>query len=310
MSAASSSQSSHSRGGSIKTQSLTSDGMSRNRKRQERRKQRLQEMQGLLYSKHFSNCRLPVLVASSSEEQLLQLKRFESITEPPSNRRSPLFVIPPSNSPWARLRLVPCPCQGCRCSIDPSALLGHYLNDHLPFMGVPFFELEAGKVTSLTCHFSSLEKDVNTLLGVYGYRRTGLNPLKCHRNTHLPAHYRQFSQHSPLFIFACRTAHSMLWQRKRVDQEVLAIWVATPMQGMVITLRLLVQPTKSSRYYSKQIKARPIVPWSANQPCSEFIKTDSNVVLISFDDLRQLMDLDVWQQMLTVELKVIGEARI
>ncbi|XP_017132522.1 uncharacterized protein LOC108149442 [Drosophila elegans] len=289
-------------------QPLSTNGLSRNRKRQERRKQRLQEMQGLLYSKHFSNCRLPV---SSSEQQLLRLKRFESLTDPPSrSRRSPLSMSPSSDSPWARLRMVPCPCQGCRCSLEPSALLGHYLSDHLPGMGVPFTELEAGRVTSLTCHFSSLEKDVNTLLGVYGYRRTGLNPLKCHRNIHLPAEYRQFSQHSPLMIFACRTEHSLLWKRSRVNQEVLAIWVATPLQGVVITLRLLVQPARSTRYYSKQIKARPILPWSANQPCSEFIKTDSNAVLISLEDLWQLRDLDVWQQLLTVELKVIGEARI
>ncbi|XP_016998526.3 uncharacterized protein [Drosophila takahashii] len=286
------------------------DGKTRSQKRQEKRKQRLLEMQSLLYTKHFSNCRLPVSVASNSEEHLLQLKRFGSLTEPPSSRRSPLFVIPSSDSPWARLRLVACPCQGCRCSLEPSALLGHYLSDHLPGMGVPFFELEMGKKVSLTCHISGLESEVNTLLGVYGYRRTGLNPLKCHRNTHLPAQYRHLSKHSALMVFACRTTHSVLWERRRIKQEVLAIWVTTPLQGVAISLRLLVQPAKSVRYYSKQIKARPILPWTANQKCSEFIKTDSNVIIISFDDLRPLMDLDVWQQMLTVELKVVSETRI
>ncbi|XP_016962089.1 uncharacterized protein LOC108032649 [Drosophila biarmipes] len=286
------------------------DALTRSQKRQQKRKQRLQEMQSLLYTKHFSNCRLPVSVASSSDEQLLQLKRFGSLTEPPSSRRNPLFVIPSNDSPWARLRLVACPCHGCRCSVEPSALLGHYLSDHLPGLGVPFFELQMGKKVSLSCHISSMERDVNTLLGVYGYRRTGLNPLKCHRNTHLPAEYRHFSQHSALMIFGCRTAHSVLWERKRVKHEVLAIWVTSPLQGVAITLRLLVQPAKSPRYYSKQIKARPILPWTANQPCSEFIKTDSNVILISFEDLRQLMDLDVWQQMLTVELKVVSETKI
>ncbi|XP_017047913.1 uncharacterized protein LOC108092706 [Drosophila ficusphila] len=286
------------------------DRRSRSQKRQERRKQRLQEMQSLLYTKHFSNCRLPIPVASSSEEQLLHLKRLENLTETPRSRRIPLFVLPHSSSPWARMSLVPCPCQECKCFMEPCGLLGHYLRDHLPGMGVPFFELEAGKKATLTCHFSSLESDINSLLGVYGYRRTGLNPLKCHRNTHLPAEYRQYSQHGALMVFACRTAHSMLWQKKRVKCDVLALWVSTPLQDVSIKLRLLVQPAKSPRYYSKLIKARSIFPWSANQPCSEFIKTDSNVILISFEDLRELMDLDVCQQLLTVELKVISESRI
>jgi len=286
-------------------------GLSRNRKRQERRKQRLQEMQDLLYTKHFSNYRLPASVAAPAPEDqlLLKLQNFESLTEQPSSSRKSTATTS-SDSPWSRLRLVACPCHGCLCSVDPSALLGHYLSDHLPGMGVPFYELEMGKRVSLTCHISSLERDVNTLLGVYGYRRTGLNPLKCHRNTHLPVEYRRFSQHSALMIFACRTMHSVLWERKRVKHEVLAIWVATPLHGVAITLRLLVQPANLPRYYTRQIKARPMLPLSSNQSCSEFIKTDSNVILISLNDLRPLMDLDVWQQSLTVELKVISEARI
>ncbi|EDW45994.1 uncharacterized protein LOC6617815 [Drosophila sechellia] len=287
-------------------------GLSRNRKRQEKRKQRLQEMQDLLYTKHFSNYRLPASVAAPApEDELLQLQNFHSLTEQPSSsRKSALPVTTSSDSPWSRLRLVACPCHGCLCSVEPSALLGHYLSDHLPGMGVPFYELEMGKRVSLTCHISSLEKDVNSLLGVYGYRRTGLNPLKCHRNIHLPVGYRRFSQHSALMIFACRTMHSVLWERKRVKHEVLAIWVATPLQGVAITLRLLVQPANLPRYYARQIKARPMLPLSSNQTCREFIKTDSNVILISLDDLKALMDLDVWQQSLTAELKVISEARI
>lgn len=290
---------------------LSSEAMSRNRRRQERRKQRQQDMQRLMYTKHFSNCRLPVSVASSSDEQLLRLGRVGSLTAPPSERRSTLFVNSSSNSPWDRLRLVPCPLQGCRCSLDPSALLGHYLSDHLPALGIPFAELGTGKRVSLSCHVSSLDTDVHTLLGVYGYRRTGLNPLKCTRNTHLPAEYRQFSQYGTLLVFACRTQHSMLWQAKGGKKhDVLAIWASTPLQDVVISLRLLVQPANSARYYSKQVRARPIQPWSGKQSCGEFIRTDSNVVLISFEDLRPLMDLDVPQQLLTVELKVVGEAKI
>ncbi|XP_043662281.1 uncharacterized protein LOC122626185 [Drosophila teissieri] len=299
---------------SAKDLSAPIHGLSRNRKRQERRKQRLHEMQNLLYTKHFSNYRLPAsLAASPSEDQLLQLQlqNFDSPTEQsPSSRKNPLPVNASSDSPWTRLRLVACPCHGCLCSVEPSALLGHYLSDHLPGMGIPFLELEVGKRVSLTCQVSSLERDVNSLLGVYCYRRTGLNPLKCHRNTHLPVEYRCYSQHSALMIFACRTMHSVLWERKRVKHEVLAIWVATPLHGVAITLRLLVLPANSARYYTKQIKARPMLPLSSNQTCSEFIKTDSNVILISLEDLRPLMDLDVWQQLLTVELKVISEARI
>ncbi|EDV58728.2 LOW QUALITY PROTEIN: uncharacterized protein Dere_GG10222 [Drosophila erecta] len=289
-------------------------GLSRNRKRQERRKQRLHEMQNLLYTKHFSNYRLTASVAATpSEDQLLrlQLQDFDSLIEqPPSSRKSPLLVNASSDSPWTRLHLVACPCHGCLCSVEPSALLGHYLRDHLPGIGLPRLELEMGKRVSLTCSFSSLERDVNSMLGVYCYRRTGLNPLKCHRNTHLPLEYRRFSQHTALMIFACRTMHSVLWERKRVKREVLAIWVATPLHGVAIALRLLVQPAKSPRYYTKQIKARPMLPLSSNQTCSEFIKTDSNVILISLEDLRPLMNLDVWQQSLTVELKVISEARV
>ncbi|KAH8279746.1 hypothetical protein KR054_003804, partial [Drosophila jambulina] len=289
----------------------SSDAMSRNQKRQERRKQRRQDVQHLLYTKHFSNCRLPVSVASSSEEQLLRLGRFGSLTSPPSERRSKFFVNSPSKSPWDRLRLVPCPIEGCRCSLDPSSLLSHYLSDHLPGLGIPFVELVTGKRVSLSCHVSSLECDVHTLLGVFGYRRTGLNPLKCLRNTHLPAEYRQFSQHGALLVFACRTQHSMLWQTKGgTKHDVLAIWASTPLQDVVISLRLLVQPANAARYYTKQVRARPIQPWSARQSCGEFIRTDSNVILISFEDLRQLMDLDVSQQLLTVELKVVGEAKI
>ncbi|KAH8238793.1 hypothetical protein KR038_000326, partial [Drosophila bunnanda] len=289
----------------------SSDAMSRNQKRQEGRKQRRQDIPQLMYTKHFSNCRLPVLVTSSSDEQLLRLCHFGSVTSPPSDRRSKLFAISPSKSPWDRLRLVSCPIQGCCCSVDPSALLSHYLSDHLPGLGIPFVEVVTGKRVSLSCHVSSLVSDVHTLLGVFGYRRIGLNPLKCPRNTHLPAEYRQFSQHGALLVFACRTQHSMLWQTKGVTKpDVLAIWASTPLQNVVISLRLLVQPANSPRYYTKQVRARPIQPCPARQSCGEFIRTDTNVILISFEDLRQLMDLDVPQQLLTVELKVVGEAKI
>ncbi|XP_017075750.2 uncharacterized protein LOC108110961 [Drosophila eugracilis] len=310
MAASTSSKRNNQTGALAMIQPSSIDGMSRNRKRQEKRKQRLQEMQSLLYTRHFSNYRLPVHVPSSTEKQLLHLKRSDSVTEPPMSTKKPISVMPSSSSPWSQLRLVACPCNGCRCSLEPSALLGHYLSDHLLGMGVPFFELQMGKLISVTCHVSNLETDVNTLLGVFGYRRTGLNPLKCHRNSHLPPEYRHFSQHSALMIFACRTSHSMLWERKRVKHEVLAIWATTPLQGVAITLRLLVKPAKSTRYYSKQIKARPLVPWPSSQPCREFIKTDSNVILISFKDLNELMDLDVWQQMITIELKVVNELKI
>ncbi|KAH8251186.1 hypothetical protein KR032_002018, partial [Drosophila birchii] len=291
--------------------SSSSDAMSRNQKRQEKRKQRRQNIQHIMYTKHFSNCRLPVMVKSSSDEQLQRLSQFGSLTSPPSDRRSKLFVISPSKSPWDRFRLVPCPIQGCHCSQDPSALLSHYLSDHLPGLGIPFVQLVMGKRVSLSCHVSSLESDVHTLLGVFGYRRTGLNPLKCPRNTNLPAEYRQFSQHGVLLVFACRTQHSMLWQTKEgTKHDVLAIWASTPLQNVDISLRLLVQPANSARYYTREVRARPIQSWSARQSCGEFIRTDSNVILISFEDLRPLMDLDVPQQLLTVELKVVGEARI
>lgn len=260
---------------------------SRNQKRRQRRKQRLQDVQSSLYTRRFSNYRLPMAaaVASYSEEQLLRLDSYQSFTAPPSDRagRSPLFVVQPSNSPWARLHMVACPCSGCRCSL------------HISMIGRRF---------SLSCHFSSLESDVNTLLGVFAYRRHGLNPLKCQRNTHLPAKYRHYSQHDALMVFACRTQHSMLWQQRKTKNDVLAIWVSTPLQTATISMRLTVQAEKSSSFYSKELKARPIHPDS--RPCKEFIRTDNNVMLISFDDLRGLMDLDVWQQMLMVDMKVLG----
>lgn len=284
---------------------------SRNQKRRQRKKQRLQDVQHSLYTQRFSNYRLPVAaaVASYSEEQLLRLDSYQSFTAPPSDRagRSPLFVVSPSNSPWARLHMVACPCSGCRCSLHISSLLGHYLNDHLPSMGIPPVELRIGRRVSLSCHFSSLESNVNTLLGVFVYRRHGLNPLKCQRNTHLPTKYRHYSQHDALMVFACRTQHSMLWQQRKTKNDVLAIWVSTPLQKATISLRLTVHADKSSSFYSKELKARPIHPDS--RPCKDFIRTDNNVILISFDDLRGLMDLDVWQQMLMVDMKVLGEEK-
>ncbi|KAH8324851.1 hypothetical protein KR074_008077 [Drosophila pseudoananassae] len=296
---------------SSKSPHLPSNPISRHQKRRERRKQSQQNVHHSMYTQHFSNYRLPmaVAVASYSDEQILRLDSFQSFTAAPSERagRSPLFVVSPSPSPWDRLHLVACPCSGCRCSLHISALLGHYLNDHMPSMGIPLEEVRINKRVSLSCHFSSLENDINTLLGVYVYRRHGLNPLKCQRNTHLPAKFRHYSQHDALMVFACRTQHSMLWQKQKTKNDVLAIWVSTPLQKATISLRLTVQTAKSSRYYSKELKARPIHQDSLS--CKEFIKTDSNVILISFDDLREVMDLDVWQQMLMVELKVLGEEK-
>ncbi|XP_022220196.2 uncharacterized protein LOC111072558 [Drosophila obscura] len=273
------------------------------KQRHKRRKRHIQDTQS------YSSVKLPISEASTSEVRFLRLNRYEykSITSQSSLQNSSLFETARNKSNWSQLRLIRCPCHACQCSLEPSGLLGHYLRDHLHGMGLPFVEMRPEKKTSLCCHVSSLEHDVNTLLGVFGYRRAGLNPLKCARNTHLPAEYRQYSQHGVLMVFGCRTQHSLLWHRKPAVDEVLAVWVTTPLQDVTVSLRLQVQAAQSSRCYSKPLKARPV---SATQDCKEFIKTDRNAILISVEDLRGLMaNVDVWQQLLTVELKLLGEQK-
>ncbi|SPP85729.1 Hypothetical predicted protein [Drosophila guanche] len=246
--------------------------------------------------------------ASTSEDDFLRMNRYEykSITSQPSIKKSSLLGTARNNSNCSRLRLISCPCHACQCSLDASDLLGHYIRDHQHGMGLPFVELGPENKASMSCHVRSLEHDVNTLLGVFGYRRPGLNPLKCARNTHLPSEYRKYSQHGVLMVFGCRTQHSLLWHRKPDIDDVLVIWVTTPLQNASVSLRLLVQAGPSLSYY-KTVKARPA---SATQDCKEFIKTDSNAMLMGVDDLRGLMDLDVWQQLLKVELKLLGKQKI
>ncbi|BFF93818.1 uncharacterized protein DMAD_11595 [Drosophila madeirensis] len=246
--------------------------------------------------------------ALASEDGFLRLNRYEykSITSQPSIKKSSQFETARNNSNCSHLRLIPCPLHACQCSLDPSGLLGHYIMDHQHGMGLPFVELGPEKKASMSCHVSSLEHDVNTLLGVFGYRRTGVNPLKCARNTHLLSEYRKYSQHGVLMVFGCRTQHSLLWHRKPAIDDVLVIWVTTPLQSASVSLRLQVQAGPSRGYY-KAVKARPA---SATQDCKTFIKTDSNAILIGVDDLRGLMELDVWQQLLKVELKLLGEQKI
>ncbi|XP_017154305.1 uncharacterized protein LOC108163494 [Drosophila miranda] len=279
-----------------------------NDQRQSKSKKRQGRMgnQHIQNTQSYSSFNQPISEASTSEDRFLRLNRYEykSTTSQSSIRKLSLFETVRNNSNWSRPRLIHCPCHACHCSLDPSGLLGHYLRDHLHGMGVPFAEVRPEQKVSLCCHISSLEHDVNTLLGVFGYRRSGLNPLKCARNNHLPAEYRQYSQHGVLMVFGCRTQHSLLWHRKPAMDDVLAVWVSTPLQDVSVCIRLLVQAEQSSRSYSKHLKARSVC---ATQDCKEFIKTDSNSILISFADLRGLMDLDVWQQLITVDLKILGE---
>ncbi|KAM8715818.1 hypothetical protein ACLKA7_002805 [Drosophila subpalustris] len=282
----------------------------RRRRRQEKRQKRLEDTKLSLFDTPFSNYRLPVSVAST-DLNLVQLSRYDSLAD--RDRHPPLYVVPDQKSQWARLRMVSCPLHGCSCTLDPNGWLAHYLNVHLPRLGMSFVDvpLPTEKQTlRATCHIDSLEYDVNKLLGVYGYHRLGLNPLSCPRNTLLPREYRKFSQHGVLMLFACRTRHSLLWQRKQMD-DVIAIWVSTPLQSVSISLRCVVQPAESTRYYSKRIKARPL-PTSTMpaSPCRDFIKTDSNVLVISYQDLWQLMSLNSSQQLLQVELHVTGEQKI
>ncbi|XP_034472039.1 uncharacterized protein LOC117779826 [Drosophila innubila] len=283
---------------------------SRRHRRQEKRQKRLEDTRLALIAKPYSNYRLPVSVPST-DVNLLLLSRYDALAD--RDRHPPLFVVPDQKSQWARLRMVLCPVHGCSCSLDPNGWLAHYLNVHLPKLGMSFVgvPLPTEKQTlHATCHIDSLEYDVNTLLGVYGYHRLGLNPLNCPRNTLLPREYRKYSQHGVLMLFACRTRHSLLWQRKQMD-DVIAIWVSTPLQGVSISLRCVVQSAQSTRYYSKCIKARPL-PTAVVQasPCRDFIKTDSNVIVISYQDLWQLKSLNAGQQLLHVVLHVTGEQKI
>ncbi|EDW71480.1 uncharacterized protein [Drosophila virilis] len=282
----------------------------RQRRRQEKRQRQLKEKTHLLYTKHFSNFRLPVSVPST-DLKMVQLSRYESIVD--RERHPPLFVVPDQKSQWARLRMISCPCHGCSCTLDPNGWLSHYLSVHMPRLGVPFvdvpFPIEK-QTLHATCNVGSLDYDVNTLLGVFGYQRFGLNPLNCPRNTLLPRDYRKYSQHGVILLFACRTRHGLLWQRKQID-DVVAIWVSTPLQGISISLRCVVHPAQTTRYYPKLLHARPLPASSVKAPpCREFIKTDSNVIVISYQDLWQLLTLNVGQQLLNVELHLTGEQKI
>ncbi|TDG45643.1 hypothetical protein AWZ03_007918 [Drosophila navojoa] len=287
---------------------------SRSSKRRQRRKEKhikhLEDTKHLICTKHFSNYRLPVAVAST-DFKMVQLSRYESIID--RDRHPPLYVIPDQKSEWARLKMISCPCHGCDCALDPNGWLSHYINVHMRRLGVPFVDVPfpvEKQTLRASCNLSYLDYDVHTLLSVYGYQRFGLNPLKCPRNTLLPKEYRKYSQHGVLLLFACRTRHGLLWHRKQID-DVVAIWVATPMQGVTVSLRCVVQPSESVRYYSKRLQSRQL-PTSGLKPtpCRDFIKTDFNVVVISFEDLRELMAKSEGEQVLNVELHLMGEQRI
>ncbi|XP_060665468.1 uncharacterized protein LOC132797734 [Drosophila nasuta] len=282
----------------------------RRRRRQEKFHNQHKDTTLSLFSKPYSNYRLPVSVAST-DLNLVQLSRYDSLAD--RARHPPLYVVPDQKSQWARLRMISCPIQGCSCTLDPNGWLAHYLNEHMPRTGIAFKDVAfptEKKTLHAVCHINSLEYDVDKLLGVYGYQRLGLNPLNCPRNTLLPRDYRKFSQHGVLMLFACRTRHSLLWERKQMT-DVIAIWVSTPLQAVSITLRCVVQPAQSTRYYSKRIHARSL-PTTAVQaaPCRDFIKTDSNVIVISYQDLWPLMSLSPGQQLLHVELHVMGEQKV
>lgn len=294
---------------SLDADSLAGSSKSTRRQRQkEKHLKRLENTQHTLFTKHFSNYRLPVSVASE-DFNMVQLSRYDSITD--RERHPPLFVIPDQNSQWARLKMISCPCHGCSSTLDPNGWLSHYLNVHIRRLGVPFVDVPfpvEKQTLRASCKVSCLDYDVNTLLGVYGYQRLGLNPLKCQRNTLLPKEYRKYSQHGVLLLFACRTRHGLLWHRKQMD-DVIAIWVVTPMQGVTVSLRCVVQPARSTRYYSKRLQSR-LLPTSGVKatPCRDFIKTDCNVVVISCQDLLQMPQSED-QQVLNVELHVMGEQR-
>ncbi|ALC38403.1 CG15482 [Drosophila busckii] len=291
---------------------LESAASSKRKRRQVKREQRVQMSKHSVFTKHFSNCRLPVPVPST-DLKLVRLSRHESLLD--RERHPPLYVVPDQKSQWARLRMVHCPCNGCNAHVDPNGLLSHYLNEHMPRLGVPFVEVPypvEKQTLRASCLPNALESDVHTLLGLYGYKRLGLNPLNCARNTLLPRDYRQYSQHGVLMLFACRTRHALLWQRKDADaDDVIVIWVATPLQDVSVCLRCVVQPAESTRYYSKRLKARPLaLAASAPIACHEFIKTDCNAIVISCQDLWQLMPLNSNQLKLNVELHLTGEQKI
>lgn len=279
-------------------------------RRLEKRKKRLEETSLLEYTRPFSNYRLPVPVPSTNLT-LVHLSRHESFLE--KQRHSPLYVVPDQKSRWARLRMITCPVHGCGCSLDPDRLLAHYLTDHMCQLGTSFTEIPmpiASQTLRSSCRIDTLDYDINNLLCVFGYQRSGLNPLNCSRNTMLPRDYRRFSQHGVLMLFACRTRHAQLWQRQQMD-DVIVIWVSTPLQDVSVSLRCVVQPVESTRYFSKVINARPIPKSSASAPpCREFIKTDSNVLVISYRDLWPQKSLTDLQQLLNVQLHVTGEKKV
>lgn len=280
------------------------------RRRLEKRQKRLEQARLCEYTRPFSNFRLPVPVPSTNLN-LLQLTRHESILD--SERHPPLYVVPDQKSRWARLRMVTCPVHGCGCTLDPNFLLAHYLTKHMRDLDTSFKEIPIPIETHImraTCGVDGLENDFNKLLGVFGYQRVGLNPLICSRNTMLPRDYRKYSQHGVLMLFACRTHHAQLWQRQQMD-EVIVIWVSTPLDDVSISLRCIVQPAESTRYFSKVIKARPIPKSSAPvPPCREFIKTDRNVMVISHRDLWPQTPLSEGKQLLNVQLQVTSEQKI
>lgn len=279
-------------------------------RRLERRKKRLEESSILEYTRSFSNYRLPVPVPSTNLT-LVHLSRHESFLE--KQRHPPLYVVPDQKSRWARLRMITCPVHGCGCSLDPNGLLAHYLTDHMHQLSTSFTEIPMPielQTLRASCRIDTLDYDINNLLGVFGYQRSGLNPLNCSRNTMLPRDYRRYSTHGVLMLFACRTRHAQLWQRQEMD-DVIVIWVSTPLQDVSVSLRCVVQPVESTRYFSKVLKARRIPKSSASAPpCREFIKTDCNVLVISYKDLWPQKSLTDLQQLLNVQLQITDEKKV
>lgn len=279
-------------------------------RRLEKRIRRLEEATLLEYTKPFSNYRLPVPVPSTNLA-VVHLSRHDSLLD--KQRHPPLYVVPDQKSRWARMRMITCPVHGCGCSLDPDGLLAHYLTDHMDQLGTCFKEISmpfASQTLRASCRVDTLDYDINNLLGVFGYQRTGLNPLNCSRNTLLPRDYRRYSQHGVLMLFACRTRHAQLWQRQQMD-DVIVIWVSTPLQDVSVSLRCVVQPIESTRYFSKVLKARPIPKSSASAPpCREFIKTDPNVLVISYRDLWPQKSLTNFEQLLNVQLLLTSEKKV
>ncbi|XP_030372886.1 uncharacterized protein LOC115622903 [Scaptodrosophila lebanonensis] len=270
-------------------------------RRQEKRKQRLLDTQHVLYAKHFSNYRLPVV----QSQKRLTLQE-STITPEVTERRPPIFKQKSNKSPWARFRMVQCPCHKCSHMLDAQSWLSHYLEVH---RHIPFVELKqplSQHPLRTTCNVAHLIRDAPALLGVFGYQREGLNPQTCARNTFLPNEYRQYSQHGVLLLFACRTMNALPGCSKQA-REVLVLWVATSLQGVSISLRGLVQVANSSRYYAKRFKARPLQ--AETQTCRDLIKNDSNCMLISLEDLANMVNVGRQGQEFSIQVHITSEKK-